>query len=157
MGQRIRVLIADDHSKSRKGLRALLATCSTVGTIWEAENGREAATLVEERQPDVVLMDIQMPVWDGFEATRYIKARWPEVKVIALTIHAAWQPAAMSAGADTFLLKGCPSQELFAAIQDGVQAAVANEVEQSRTQVASPAQRAEPVRPARLATAFLGG
>jgi DNA-binding NarL/FixJ family response regulator len=156
MGQRIQVLIADDHSKSRKGLRALLATCPAVEVIWEAENGRQAAALVEERRPDVVLMDIQMPVWDGFEATRYIKARWPEVRVIALTIHAAWQPAAMSAGADTFLLKGCPSRDLFAAIQDGVRAAVEKEAEPPRIQVESPAQRAEPVRPARLATAFLG-
>ena len=156
MGQQIRVLIADDHSKSRKGLQALLTTCPAVGAIMEAKDGREAAKLVEECQPDVVLMDIQMPVWDGFEATRYIKARWPEVKVIALTIHATWQPAAMSAGADTFLLKGCPSEDLFAAIQDGVQAAVENEAESSRNQVESPAQRAEPVRTARLATAFLG-
>jgi DNA-binding NarL/FixJ family response regulator len=157
MGKQIRVLIADDHSKSRKGLRALLATCPAIEAIWEAENGREAARLVEERQPDVVLMDIQMPVWDGFEATRYIKARWPEVKVVALTIHAAWQPAAMSAGADTFLLKGCPSRDLFAAVQDGAQAALENEAEKPRIQVDALPQRAEPIRPARLATAFLGG
>jgi DNA-binding NarL/FixJ family response regulator len=156
MGQSIRVLIADDHSKSRKGLRALLATCPTVETIWEAENGREAAKLVEERQPDVVLMDIQMPVWDGFEATRYIKARWPEIKVVALTIHAAWQQAAMSAGADTFLLKGCPSKDLFAAVQDGVQSTHENGAEQSKIQVDSLPQRAEPIRPALLAAAFLG-
>jgi two-component system response regulator NreC len=156
MGQRIRVLIADDHSKSRKGLRALLATCPTVEAIWEAKNGREAARLVEERQPDVVLMDMQMPVWNGFEATRYIKTHWPDVKVIALTIHSAWQPAALAAGADTFLLKGCPSRDLFAAVQDGVQTAHKNEAEHSRIQVDALAQRAEPVRPARLATAFLG-
>jgi DNA-binding NarL/FixJ family response regulator len=156
MGQRITLLIADDHSKSRKGLRALLATCPTVGTIWEAENGREAVMLVEEHQPDVVLMDIQMPVWDGLEATRYIKAHWPEVKVVALTIHAAWQAAAMSAGADAFLQKGCPSRDLFTAIQVGAQAAGENETESSRIQADSPAHRTDPVRPARLAAAFLG-
>ena len=157
MGQGIRVLIADDHQKSRKGLRALLATCPTVETIGEAENGREAARLVEERQPDVVLMDIQMPVWDGFEATRYIKARWPEVRVVALTIHAAWQPAAMSAGADTFLLKGCPSRDLFAAVLDGAQAQPGSAAQQSSIRGDVLARRGEPIRPARLATAFLGG
>jgi DNA-binding NarL/FixJ family response regulator len=117
MGQRIRILIADDHPHSRKGLRALLSTYSAVEVVSEARDGREAVQLVEECQPDVVLMDIQMPVWDGLQATRQIKARWPQVRVIALTIRATSQTAAMSAGADGFLLKGCPSQELFAEIQ----------------------------------------
>jgi DNA-binding NarL/FixJ family response regulator len=117
MGQRIRILIADDHPHSRKGLRALLATYSAVEVVSEARDGREAVQLVEECQPDVVLMDIKMPVWDGLQATRQIKARWPQVRVIALTIRATSQSAAMSAGADGFLLKGCPSQELFAEIQ----------------------------------------
>jgi DNA-binding NarL/FixJ family response regulator len=157
MGSGIRVLIADDHSKSRKGLRALLATCPAVGAIMEAKDGREAAKVVEECQPDAVLMDIQMPVWDGFEATRYIKARWPDIKVIALTIHASWQPAAMSAGADAFLLKGCPSEDLFAAIQEGMQAAEEAGAQQTSIPAEVPAHRAEPIRPARLVTAFLGG
>jgi DNA-binding NarL/FixJ family response regulator len=157
MSRQIRLLIADDHSQSRKGLRALLTTCPTVGVIMEAQNGREAVTLVEECQPDVVLMDIQMPVWDGFEATRYIKAHFPEVKVIALTIHEAWQPAAMSAGADTFLLKGCPSEDLFAAIQDGVPTVEETGPQRASIPVEAPAQRGEPIRPARLVTAFVGG
>jgi DNA-binding NarL/FixJ family response regulator len=117
MDQRIRILIADDHPHSRKGLRALLSTYSAVEVVCEARDGWEAVQLVEECRPDVVLMDIQMPIWDGLRATQQIKARWPEVRVIALTIRATCQAAAMSAGADGFLLKGCPSKELFAEIQ----------------------------------------
>jgi DNA-binding NarL/FixJ family response regulator len=117
MGQRIRILIADDHPHSRKGLRALLATYAAVEVACEAKDGQEAVQLVQECRPDVVLMDVQMPMWDGLWATRQIKARWPQVRVIALTIRATYQAAAMSAGADGFLIKGCPSQELFAEIQ----------------------------------------
>jgi DNA-binding NarL/FixJ family response regulator len=117
MDQPIRVLIADDHPKSRKGLRALLATCSGIRVVCEAENGRQAAEMMADCRPDVVLMDIHMPVWDGIEATQYIKARWPEVKVIALTIRTSWREVALAAGADVFLTKGCPSEDLLAAIQ----------------------------------------
>ena len=117
MAPPIRVLIADDHAHARRGLRAVLSTSSALEIICEAENGREAAQRVGECQPDVVIMDIQMPVWDGLEATRYIKTKWPGVAVIALTIRASWRAAALSAGVDGFLLKGCPSRELIAAVQ----------------------------------------
>ena len=117
MSQRIRMLIADDNPHSRKGLRALLSTYSSVEVVCEARDGREAVRLVEECQPDLVLMDIQMPNLDGLEATGQIKAQWPEVRVVVLTIRATLQAAAISAGADGFLLKGGPSEELFAEIQ----------------------------------------
>ena len=68
------------------------------------------------RHPDVVLMDVQMPVMDGLEATRRIKSRWPGVKVIALTMHAGYRAEALAAGADAFLLKGCSSDALQEAI-----------------------------------------
>jgi DNA-binding NarL/FixJ family response regulator len=114
----MRVLIADDRSRSRDGLRALLATWPEIEVVGEAADGREAVRLVEECQPDVVLMDARMPVMDGLEATRLIKGRWPEVKVVVLTMYAAYRAEALAAGADAFLVKGCPAGELLEAILD---------------------------------------
>jgi len=105
----------------------------------------------------VVVMDLHMPKWDGLEATRQIKARWPEVRVIALTVRAAYQAAALSAGADAFLLKGCPSKELFAAIQGRgdppSKASAPQRIAQSETAVEN---RTDP-RQDRLAAAALPG
>ena len=116
MAQLARVLIADDYARSRNGLRALLTTCPEVEVVGEAANGREALRQVAECHPNVVLMDARMPLMDGLEATRLIKNKWPEVRVVVLTLYAAYQTRAMSAGADTFLVKGCPNEELLAAI-----------------------------------------
>jgi DNA-binding NarL/FixJ family response regulator len=136
----IRLLIADDAPRSRDGLRALLATArlsaelpvpgaqargeeSTGDKTWprvevvaEAPNGEEAVRLVEECCPDVVVMDARMPVMDGLEATRLIKSGWPEVKVIVLTLYPAYQAQALAAGADIFLIKGCPAEQVLEAV-----------------------------------------
>ncbi len=114
--RRLRILLADDHATSRKGLRALLATYPSTQVICEATNGHEAVQLVEETEPDVVVMDIRMPLLDGLEATRRIKARWPAVKVVALTANASNRAQVLAAGADEFLVKGCPAEDLFQAI-----------------------------------------
>jgi len=111
--QPIRILIADDHPRSRNGLQALLATSPEVTVIGEVADGQEAVRLVEETHPDVVLMDIQMPVMDGLEATQHIKNRWPEVKVIALTIYSGSRAKAQAVGVDGFLIKGCSAEELL--------------------------------------------
>jgi CheY-like chemotaxis protein len=79
----------------------------------EAMDGREAVRFVEERQPDVALIDICMPGMDGLQATRIIKARWPKVKVIVLTIYGEYQAEAMAAGADAFIGKGEPPGRLL--------------------------------------------
>ena len=130
------MLIADDVPRSRAGLRALLSTaqlgpawigeqdetveaCPTVEVVGEAADGQETVRLVEERQPDVVLMDARMPVMDGLEATRTIKDRWPEIKVVVLTMYCAFRADALAAGADAFLVKGCSPEELLAAIMRG--------------------------------------
>lgn len=116
MAQLARVLIADDYARSRNGLRALLTTWPDVEVVGEAANGQEALHQVAECQPDVVLMDVRMPLLDGLEATRLIKNKWPEVRVVVLTLYATYQTRALSVGADAFLVKGCPKEELLAAI-----------------------------------------
>ncbi len=113
MKQPTRILIADDHPRSRNGLQALLATSSEVKVVGEAADGQEAVHLVEKYQPDVVLMDIQMPVMNGLEATQRIKNYWPKVKVIGLTMYGAYRAKALAAGVDAFLIKGCPAEELL--------------------------------------------
>ena len=135
MAQPVRILIADDNARSRNALRALLETTrlvpsaetrssvhdevwSEVEVVGEAVNGREAVDQVTECQPDVVLMDVRMSEMDGLEATRLIKNRWPGVKVVMLTLYPDFQAEALAAGADAFLIKGCPYEELLAAILD---------------------------------------
>ena len=112
----IRLLIADDSAYCRNGLRALLDCQRGFETIGEASSGQEAIRLVEARQPDVVLMDLQMPVLNGLQATQVIKARWPGVRVVVLSTCATSQIDAVAAGADMFLVKGCPIETLLAAI-----------------------------------------
>ena len=116
MGGRIRVLIADDRSRSRKGLRALLSTNTQVEVVGEAQNGKAAVELAGDLHPDVILMDVRMPVMSGVEATRTIKERWPEVRVVVLSMYQRHLDEAKGAGADFFLQKGCPTQDLFDAI-----------------------------------------
>jgi len=133
MAQTIQVLIVDDNTRSRNGLKALLNTvrslpsatsgadnCSKnqveIEVAGEAVNGKEAVHRIAECQPDVVIMDARMPEMDGMEATRLIKARWPEIKIIVLTLYAAYREQAMAAGANIFLVKGCPNEMLLAAI-----------------------------------------
>jgi DNA-binding NarL/FixJ family response regulator len=118
MPQSVRVLIADDRPRSRDGLRALLEMWPRVEVVGEAVDGSEAVRLVEECQPDVVLMDVRMPVMDGLQATRLIKAKWPGVRVIVLTMYVHHQADALAAGADAFLVKGCPEEQLLEAILD---------------------------------------
>ena len=116
MERQMKVLIADDQPTTRRGLKALLALLPQVEVVGEAGDGRESLDLVAECRPDVVLMDVQMPVMNGVEATRCIKRDWPEVKVIALTMYAGHRAEALAAGADAFLVKDGAADVLAGAI-----------------------------------------
>jgi len=116
MAQPIRVLIADDSARTREGLRVLFATWPEITVVGEAADGQEALRLVGESRPDAVLMDLQMPVLDGVQATQRIKQQWPAVTVIVLTMYPTEQSAALSAGADAFVIKGGPPERLLAAL-----------------------------------------
>jgi DNA-binding NarL/FixJ family response regulator len=116
MAQPTRVLIADDSAHARNGLRALLATWPEIAVVGEAANGQDAVRLVAEYRPDIVLMDLHMPVLDGVQATQLIKQQWPAVTVVVLTVYAVEQSAALAAGADAFLLKGGTPERLLGAL-----------------------------------------
>ena len=116
MKQPIRVLIVDDQPSVRKGLKALLAFYPEILVVGEAVNGEEAIQSIVEQQPQVVVMDLQMPMMDGVTATRQIKTRWPAIKVIILTVQATRRSEALAAGADIFLLKGNGPEALQHAI-----------------------------------------
>lgn len=115
-GNDIRLLIADDNAATRAATIALLEASPFRAAIWEARNGEEAIQLAASAQPDVILMDVQMPVLDGIAATRRIKQLWPTIRVVVLTMYGSHEAAAVAAGADHFLLKGGAAERLITAV-----------------------------------------
>ena len=115
----IRVLVADDQSMVRAGLRLLLAREEGIEVVAEAGNGRDAVTLAARFDPDIVLMDIRMPELDGLEATRQILAADPSTRVIVLTTFNLDEYVfeALRAGASGFVLKDDPPEQLIAAVR----------------------------------------
>ncbi len=116
---KIRVLIADDHAMVRQGIASFVELQDDIELVGEAANGRDAIARVDTLHPDVVLMDLVMPEMDGVTATRDIKARYPGVKVLALTsfVNDAQITPALQAGASGYLLKDLSAEELMAAIR----------------------------------------
>ncbi len=115
----IRVFIAEDHPIVRRGVKDLLATEPDIQMIGEATNGRQAVELVVELQPDVVLMDLVMPIMDGIEATRQIRNRAPDVRILVLTSFATDDKVfpAIKAGALGYLIKDTAPEDLIRAIR----------------------------------------
>jgi DNA-binding NarL/FixJ family response regulator len=123
MRESVRVLIVDDAPQVRQGLITMLKlaakkTTPKIEVVGEAQNGREAIAQTQALRPDVVLMDLEIPILDGYEATHWIKENRPETRVIILSIHASpkEQERACLAGADGFVAKGSDYQELLNAI-----------------------------------------
>ncbi len=115
----IRVVLADDHAVVRKGIREFLEEAGDIQVIAEAATGIEAVALALEHQPDVAVLDIQMPEMGGIEATRQIKAQAPGVHVLVLTAYDddPYIFAMLQAGASGYVLKTAPSEELVRAVQ----------------------------------------
>ena len=115
----IRVLIVDDVEGVRQDLRTFLTLAGNIEIVGEARDGLEAIHLVEALCPQVVLMDLEMPIMNGFEAARQIKALKPSCRVIALTIHAGEieRKQALQAGMADVIAKGAPLDVLLRAIQ----------------------------------------
>jgi len=114
-----RVLIADDHAIVRAGLRALLAEEAAFDLIGEAAGGYEAIELVEKKLPEVLILDLSMPDLDGISVTRKIKPRFPDLKILILTLHEdeALLKEAIKAGAAGYILKRAAESELISAIR----------------------------------------
>ena len=122
----IRIIIADDHPVVRSGLRALLSSQPDFEVVAEAENGEMAATLSASHTPDVILMDLQMPLMDGLTAIGHIHTQQPEVRIIVLTTFdtdADIIPA-IEAGATGYLLKDAPPEALFRAVRSAARGEV---------------------------------
>jgi DNA-binding NarL/FixJ family response regulator len=114
----LRVLIADDHPVFRNGMRALIASLPEMTVVGEATSGAEAIALAEAEQPDVILMDLQMPEVGGIEATRRILNTSPHIRILVVTMFEDDESvfAALRAGARGYILKGAKPQEIVQAI-----------------------------------------
>lgn len=114
-----RVLIADDHGVVREGLRALLAKSPEISVVGEASDGREAVRLAAETHPNIVIMDIAMPLLNGVDATAQILSRDPDIKVIILSMHSdeSYILRALNAGAKGYLLKDSAEGDILPAVQ----------------------------------------
>ncbi|MBW2412021.1 MAG: response regulator transcription factor [Deltaproteobacteria bacterium] len=115
----IKIVLAEDHTILREGLKALLSSDPQFEIIGEAADGRKAVRCVEKLEPDLILMDLSMPRMSGMEAIREIKNRYPEIRIIALTVHKTdeYLHTTLQAGADGYVLKDATHDELMLAIK----------------------------------------
>jgi DNA-binding NarL/FixJ family response regulator len=120
MSEKQRIIIAEDHTILREGLRALLSSDPELEVVGEAEDGQEAIRVVEKVKPGLVLMDLSMPRMNGMDAIKEIKKRSPETKILVLTVHKTdeYILATLQAGADGYVLKDSTNVELRMAIKN---------------------------------------
>lgn len=111
------IMIVEDNPRARRALKALMSQQAGIRVTVEASNGLEAIKLIQRQAPDLVLMDVRMPVMDGVEATKIIKKNWSHIKIVILTMYPDCQTEALSAGADAFLAKGCSLEEMTSIIR----------------------------------------
>ena len=111
-----KIMIVEDNLRARRALKALISQQAGINVTAEASNGQEAICNIRGETPDIVLMDMRMPVMDGLEATKIIKKNWSQIKVVILTMYPDCQKEVLSAGADAFLIKGCSMDEIASTI-----------------------------------------
>jgi NarL family two-component system response regulator LiaR len=118
----MKVIICDDQATVRDGLVMLLKLEPDIDIVGTAEDGAEAVEMAADKKPDLILMDLKMPIMNGVEATRQVKMRHPEIKVVVLTTYAddEWVFDSIQAGASGYLLKDTPREELIKAVRGTV-------------------------------------
>ena len=129
MDKPFRILIVDDQLRTRQSLRALLTTKFPHVEIAEAANGVEAFHSIEQFKPSVVVMDVLMPEMDGLTCTRLIKATAPRIRVVMLSMYADYRTASLMAGADAFVSKGEPPEQLLELLKSFVDPHIGNELD----------------------------
>jgi two-component system response regulator NreC len=142
----IRVLIADDHAMVRDGVRMILEAQTDIAVVGEASDGQEALEKAHSLLPDVVLMDIAMPVMTGLQATEAIKRELPQIQVVVVTMHEDYQYffEVLRAGASGYVLKGASSGDLIAAVRAAHEGGVYLHPNVAKNLVADYVKRMEP-------------
>ncbi len=117
MSRLLRLLIVDDDARTRAALAAFLATQEDMVVIAEAADGQQAIKSVRNQVPDVILLDVRMPVMGGIEAAQMLKARWPQLKIIFLTMYPDSRVLVHAIGVNAFILKGGSTDDLVSTIR----------------------------------------
>ncbi|MNQ58626.1 Transcriptional regulatory protein DegU [compost metagenome] len=119
LSTQVRLALVDDHTLVRDGIRALLSVIPTVTVVGEAENGEDAMVMVEHCNPDLLLVDINLPDMNGLELTRQIRDKYPTLKVLILSMYDSkeYVSESLRSGASGYVLKNAPSREIVAAIE----------------------------------------
>ncbi|EDL66491.1 response regulator [Bacillus sp. SG-1] len=115
----IKLMLVDDHAVLRDGLKTILESEDDINVVGEAVSGSDALSKVRELDPDIILMDINMPGMNGVEVTKVLKQQYPHIKVLMLTMHSheEYFMAAIKEGADGYLLKDAPSEQVVEAVR----------------------------------------